>query len=246
MEPITSGTTMERIVRAGFMLVLVSGFAAWYLWDGLVKYPEDNVRDLVQSLGLDLDPLPAVNHEVSAHAATRVAESLGPQENLEAVTARLGEPSFRHDDDVYYVGPGGHLYLRTARGRIDSAQWRPGTHSETDLRWQTVIGCALSVVALVLAAQFIRVVLTRVTLTDAGLKMPGRPLIPWGAMTGLRADDYAARGHVELDFTLGGRSRAVQLDAYMIKEFPAILRRICESRGFPNPAAPPDAPDAEP
>ena len=238
MEPIVSGTTTERVIRAGLVVILVGAFAVWYLRDGMTVYPQDNVRDLVRSLGLELDPLPAINPMITADAATHVADKLRPQDDLQAVSPWLGQPTFEHEDNAYYVGPGGHLRLRIVRERIAETAWTPGTYSETDLRWQIRIGYALSIVGLILLARFVHILTTRVVLTEAGLKLRGKPLIPWEAMTGLRTDAYAGRGYVELDFRTERRSGAVRLDSYVIKELPAILQRICERRGFNDPTVP--------
>ena len=39
MEPIHSGTTLERILRTGLLTLLVLGSAGYFLWDGYVAYP---------------------------------------------------------------------------------------------------------------------------------------------------------------------------------------------------------------
>ena len=38
MQPISSGTTTERIARSTLLVVLVNGFAVAFLWDGYVGY----------------------------------------------------------------------------------------------------------------------------------------------------------------------------------------------------------------
>ena len=58
MQAIHSGTTTERLVRAVLLVIMLTGFAAWYLWDGHVGYPRANARALIELLGRQDQPPP--------------------------------------------------------------------------------------------------------------------------------------------------------------------------------------------
>ena len=92
-----------------------------------------------------------------------------------AVEARLGQPSFRHEDVAYYFGHGGFLTIELAGDRVLKQQWSPGPQFRPiDLTIQKAIGFALLPLGLAFIVHLIRVVTTRATLTDKGLKVQTR------------------------------------------------------------------------
>ncbi|MGB2986743.1 MAG: hypothetical protein WBE26_12775 [Phycisphaerae bacterium] len=251
MLPIFSGTTRERIVRTSLMMILINGFAIAFLWDGYVGYARRNAQQLIHSLGLRIDPLPAIHPKLTAGEAQRLMQSIKKEAESDAVTVLLGEPSFEHDHDAYYLGPAGHLRVRTESGRVASVDWTGGVHTETDQALQRWVGLGLGILGAVFIVQLVRVLTMRVLLTDAGLKVSGKPLVPFESIRALRAARSGRSGRVELDYSIDGRPGRVRLDDYVVKEFRAIVTAICERAGFPNPygsnrestnAAPADAP----
>ncbi len=235
MQPIRSGTTTERIVRTTLLVLLTNGFGIVFLWDGYVGYARDNAEQLVGSLGLEPDPFPAITPEFTAAEAHRVIQDVSPGTAAAAVKALLGEPTFPHGDDMYYVGPGGHLRIRLDRGRVVGVRWIDGIHSESELAHQRWIGYGLGALGVLFLLHFIRVVTTRVMLTDEGLKIRGRPLIPFAAMDALQADRSGRSGRIELEYSLAGRRSLLRLDQYVVKHLPAIVAAICERKNFTSP-----------
>lgn len=234
MEPIHSGTTAGRIARTLLMMILVCGWSAWSLVDGYVRYPKANVESVLRTrLGIEPpDPLPVIDSELTEERASEIKE----QEPFDAVASRLGGGPFRHDGAVYYFGYGGSVRLEVKHGRVASRQWIDGpNHTATDLLIQKVIGFGLIPVGLAFIVQFVRVVTTRVSLTDAGLKVRGKPLIPLEAITGVRTGK--ARGVATVDYTLNDRAATIRLDDYVVKEQAAIVTAICQRKGFDNPNA---------
>lgn len=238
MQPIRSGTTTERIVRTALLVVLTNGFGIAFLWDGYVGYARDNAEQLMGALGLDRGPFPAITPEVTSAEAQRVIQNISPGTDAVAVEALLGGPTLEHGDDMYYLGPGGHLRIRLDRGRVASVKWIDGIHPESELTHQRWIGYGLGVLGLLFLLHFIHVVTTRVTLTDEGLKIRGRPLIPFAAMDALQADRSGRSGRVELEYSLAGRRSLLMLDQYVVKHLPAIVAAICERKAFTNPLKP--------
>ena len=235
MQPIRSGTTTERIVRTTLLVVLTNVFGIAFLWDGYVGYARDNAEQLVGSLGLDPDPFPAITPEFTSAEAHRVTQDVSPGTDAASVEGLLGRPTLEHGDDMYYLGPGGHLRIRLDRGRVASAKWIDGIHSESELAHQRWIGYGLGALGILFLVHFIRVITTRVILTDDGLKVRGRPMIPFASMDALHADRSGRRGRIELEYSLAGRRSLLRLDQYVVKHLPAIVAAICERKAFANP-----------
>jgi hypothetical protein len=237
MLPIVSGTTVERTVRTGLLTVLITGFAIAYLWDGYVGYGRDNTRELVRSLGMNVDPLPIFDSRLTEDEAGRRIEDIEIGAPSETVRRLFGLPHIEHAGDAYYLGPGGHVRVQMEHGRITEVGWHDGLHTETDQKFQRYIGAVLGVLGLLLIIKLLRVVTTRVSVTDKGLKMRGHPLIPFEAIRALRATKSGKTGQIELEYSLDGRTRRAHLDDYVIKEFGAVVSELCERAGFPNPHA---------
>jgi len=107
--------------------------------------------------------------------------------------------------------------------------------TETDLLVQKIMGLVIGVVGLALFVHWLRVILTRTTLTEQGVKTSGYPFVPFEAMRSLRAEQFARKGWVEVEYAMDGRTRAIRLDDYKIKAFPAIMEEICRRKGFEDP-----------
>lgn len=239
MEPIHSGTTTERIVRTTLILLLMGGFGAAYLRDGFGGYARKNARTVADNLGLPKDTALRVNFDLSVETASRVAQEVVAGDPLEKVTAQLGEPTVVHEGSAYFLGPGVRVAVKLSGDRVAAIEWtEQGLKTEGDQFLQRVIGVVLASFALVLLVQLVRVVTTRATLSEAGLKLRGRPIVPFDAMGGLTAERYRKTGWVELAYTLDGRDASVRLDSYIIKEFRPIVSAICERCGFDNPLVP--------
>ncbi|HNQ24695.1 MAG TPA: hypothetical protein PKK06_16560 [Phycisphaerae bacterium] len=237
MTEIHSGTTTERIVRTGLMMVLLVVFAGLYLRDGYGGYARKNAQEFARSLGLPLEPLPTANPTLTAESVQQdTAEWLKRGVPMSVAVHRLGLPTVVQEGRSYYLGSTGWFWLEQKGDWVEQWGWMAAPHSGTDIRWQKIIAWVLTVLALGFVAQFIRVVTTRASLTEAGLKVRGRPAIPFDAMRGLRAEQYKKKGWVDLDYELGGRPGSVRLDDYVIREFKPILAEICARRGFDNPA----------
>jgi hypothetical protein len=235
MEPIHSGTTTGRILRNAALLLLVGGYSAWSLVDGYITYPKANVESAMRTqLGIEPpDPLPVINAQLTAEKVTGIVAG----DSLDAATSRFGVAPFRHDDAAYYFGRGGFARLQVVNGTVSQAEWLDGPdYSATDLFFQRAVGFILVPVTLLLILQFVRVMRTRASLTDEGLAVRGKPVIPFEAMTGIRTG-RAARlptGVAVLDYELDDRAGSVRLDSYVVKEQPAILAAIRERKGFPG------------
>lgn len=235
MQNIVSGTSTERVVRTLLLMLLLDGFTAAYLWDGYVGYAQQNAEEFVRLLGLHSSAAPPINSALTAGEAQRIAQDVKPGGELSAVTSVLGQPSLEHGGDAYFLGFGGWLKVLLAGNRIASVVWKDGPKTESDQQWQRWIGYALAVGGLIVAVRLALVLTTRLTLSDDGLWVRGRRLIPFEAITALRADPAGRSGCVELQYARLGRLNRLRLDAYAYKELSRIVAAICKRKGFPNP-----------
>jgi hypothetical protein len=237
MQSIVSGPSTERVVRTLLLILLIDGFTIAYLWDGYVGYARRNANELVRLLGFPADAAPPINSSLTAGEAQRIAQTIKAGDELSAVTAVLGRPSLEHGGDAYFLGPGGWLKVQLTGSRIASAAWTSGPKTESDQQWQRWIGYALAVGGLIVAIRLALVLTTRLTLSDDGLWIRGRRLVPFDAITALRADPAGRSGCVEIEYSLDGRLQRVGLDRYVYKRLPEIVAAICERKGFSNPWA---------
>lgn len=235
MQSIVSGTSTERVVRTLLLMLLIDGFTAAYLWDGYVGYARQNANELVRLLGLPSNAAPPINVSMTASDGQRVAQAVKTGGELSAVTSVLGQPSLEYGGDAYFLGPGGWLKVQMTGGRIASVAWTNGPKSESDQQWQRWIGYALAVGGLIAAVRLALVLTTRLSLTDDGLWLRSQRLIPFDAITALRADPAGRLGRVELEYARLGRVIRLRLDAYSYKELPRIVAEICRRKGFLNP-----------
>jgi hypothetical protein len=238
MTPILSGTSGERLLRNGLLTLLITVFSVWYLYDGFVGYPQENRAELLQLLGLTGSEPPAIDAEVTAKAAQAYLTSLKSAKEPPLPEQHWGPPSLQHERDVYYLGPGGYLRLTVEQGQVTDGSWNKAAHSETDLRWQKYIGIVLSAVALGLIIRFAFIATTRVALAEDGLKLRGRPLIPWESMISLKAVVDHESESVELTYGSDKRSSSVRLNGYTVARLPEIVAEICAQKGFGNPMVP--------
>lgn len=232
MKAIHSRTTSERIVRTTLIVLVVSGFAVAFLHDGYVGYARTNARDLARTLGADPDPLPVIDWDLTENSTRKTADQLVGLRLTAPGLRDIGTPSLERDNARYYLGPGGYLRVQIEGGVVTAAAWSDGTHNESDQLWQVWIGYTLAGFGVLAVFQFARVVTTRVSLTQAGLKVRGKPLIPFAAITSV-ATTKSQRGVIQaatIHHVLGDRSRALRLDSYVVKELPAILQAIESQR----------------
>jgi hypothetical protein len=76
----------------------------------------------------------------------------------------------------------------------------------------------------------------RVSVTDAGLRVSGKPLIPFDAITVLRTTDAEKRPDaVAVEYVINGRAGSVKLDSYVVRDLPGVVAALRERAGFPHP-----------
>jgi len=231
MTPILSGTSTERILRSLLLSLLVDVFAVMFLYDGYVGYAQENAKQFASLLGLQTAAVPSPNSQLSAARGEQIAQVARPGEPIDKIVAEIGPASHRQDGAAYFLGPGGWLQLDSDGNTIRDAKWVAAPHTEADQKFQRWIGWILVVVGFAATINLGRVLATRAQLTDAGLQVTGRPLIPFESMTALRASTSSAEAS-ELAYTHSGDSKTLRLDPYLYKKAGAISQAIAERKGF--------------
>ena len=245
MKPIHSGPTTERIVRSALIATLVTIYSVWSLWDGFVAYPRRNVEAAIRGTigGKLVDPPPAPNADLTRGRA----ESLAVAGGRSALHDRIGPPHLSIDEVDYYFGYGGYLRVETRGGHVVHTAWSGGPkYSAADLTAQRWIGLGLAPVALALLIRLWLVLTTRVSLTDAGLTVRGRPPIPLDAMSAVRPIAARSSRRYAIHFETTGRSESVYLDDYEVAAAAAIVSAICTARDWVDPTRSTASTDATP
>ncbi|MCP4590631.1 MAG: hypothetical protein GY842_07800 [bacterium] len=239
MEPIRSGSTNERIVRTSLVTFLAAAVAGWCFYDANIGYPMENLHRATE--GLD-PPITASGELILPQVDADVPATIDPGTFLKHLKPRFGEPAWRGEnakgkDEVRYFGPAGQLIITLDRAdgitadRYEPAEYKP----QTDLDTQTWMGIVVGIVAALLLLHWARVLIVRATLTDQGLKLTGKPLVPFEAITGMQSDNYPKKGWVELEYSVDGRSGKLRMDDYRIKAFPEMIAEICRRKEYENP-----------
>ncbi|MBN1346176.1 MAG: hypothetical protein JXQ73_26040 [Phycisphaerae bacterium] len=247
---IVTGTTNERLARAGIMTLALLAFAVWFAVDGLYRYPRKALEPFMVDLKLTELPVPHPKLGYAYPEEPKKKYEQGAKEGLtkSEVLADLGEPlKVEHDvatknDFWHYVGRYGRLSLEVQRtedpnvGNVIAAQWE---ETSSDYRYESVrqqqfwsIVCAVA--GLVGVVWTIRTWRTRVTVDDTGLSYD-RLTIPWDSMIELDSDAYHEKGWVKLTYASGQSERRIKLDSFKIEAYDEIITAICDRKGFANP-----------
>jgi hypothetical protein len=200
-----------------------------------VRLDEGKVFEVVQEeLKPDQQPRNP-NYRVRSERVAR----LRPGTPEKAVTEELGEPTTTQEKKLWFVGPAAYAAVEIKDGKlIGEPVIRKNTEpSEGDIFIQKAIAATIAVISVFVAINFMRVLRLRAELDDDGLRFNARQ-IRWDDMTGLKTDDYAAKGWVDLLYSDAGSNRTLRLDSYHLDRFQEIVDAICERKGFAAPKLP--------
>jgi hypothetical protein len=242
MERIVTPQTTDQIVRTLLLTILVAGFSGYFFYDGYVGYPAKNLEKAVEQLDPVPESLPPMQPDINkAKAAEVAADVTANRRTIGQIIDRLGEPGWRSPrrDDVRWFGPGGVLKLTLIGDLVKEATYTSGHKSESDLLTQKILAIALLPFAILMLGKSVATLTGRTTLSDAGLKLRGKPVIPFDAMKGLDPELFKKKGIVVLSYTQDGQDRSVKLDEYKIREFRPIIAEICSRCEIEDPLPPP-------
>lgn len=229
METRSFGPATERLVRAALFMMLADVFALMFFWDGYIGYQLDNAVQVTELLGLTETETPSVNPRVTRERATRLAKTATNALTSTAMADAFGAASLEHDETTYYVGPCGWLSVTQEGGKITKAEWTDGKHTESDQQWQRYIAYALALASLYATYGFMTTAASRITLSDEGLRIFGRPAVGWDALTGI---NRGSGGVVTVEVA---DAKSIEIDRYVYKNADQLVESICERKGFANP-----------
>lgn len=242
MQPIVSGTTTERIVRTSIMTIVVVVMCVLFFKDGYISYPQKNLEKAVEALDPmpEPDAWPEIDKNIGQETFNAFQEETRDERLTRAdIIKRFGEPGWERPagDQMCYFGPGGVIQIALEGDLVDQNQSRfvSGYKSESELFLQKVIAFVLLGLSLVMLFQFGRVITTRVVLSEDGLKVRGRPVIPFKSILRIDNSRYRKKGYMDIYYTRDGKEPSVRLDDYVIREFRPIIEQICAKCGIENP-----------
>ncbi len=213
------------------------GFAAYSFYDGYIGYPNENLEQTREQLPPDLQATATINPSVNETVATTFKRG----GSLKDIVKAFGPPSWQGDykkkqDKAVWFGRAGVLVVQFDRlEMIRQIEWKDGSHKETDLRLQKMMGLALSPLGLFMLFRLIVMCTRGATFSDQGLKPSGRALIPFDAMTGWNTEQYADRGQITLEYDSPTGKETYLLDDYKLAAFKTIVSEISKRKGFDNP-----------
>jgi hypothetical protein len=231
---IRSRTTLEHVIRKGILTMMVAGFAIAFAYDGLYGYPHKNLKEALRNLDPKPESEPPINPAVTSKSVAWIKKGT----LLKDVVARFGEPGWRTPggSKVYYFGPAYTLTLTTSANLVLDVEGREAKDKTAyDLMVQKVLAVILTVIAVPLIIHYVRVLTYKARLTEAGLKLTGKPFVPLDAMKSLDSSDYQRKGWVDIAYALDGVDGTLRLDDYKIRQFRPILAAICQRKGFELP-----------
>lgn len=233
-ETLISGTSTERKIRSAIVLTLTLVAAVYFLYDGTIGYPQENVREaLVKVMGqAPGSVLPTPNEELTASVADSAIDRIaGEGVTLSNLTTQWGSPAVRGEDRALFLGVGGYVLAEISGDppAVVTAEWNDGPkHSAAELMSQKLIGAVLAIVAIALLLNLCRVLATRATLTDDELRIPRYRPIPLRAIQDIRPREPAEQPEraIELVVQRGSKTQTVLLERYFVRDLSRFAERL--------------------
>jgi len=247
MAELETRVTLEQIIRKGILVAMVVVFGGYFAYDGFIGYPRKNI-ERVKKTHPDLVPVdqPAINYAVTV-AAAQAIETDSTIKRVADVVARLGEPDYRSDDGstVSYFGPAVVIKLTTIGGDLITSRKvvQAKFKNETDFLVQKLFALVLAIIAIPLLIHYVKVLTFTARLSDEGLKLTGKPLVPFDAITDVDTSRFKNKAYIELTYELDGEEGDLRVDDYWFKDYKAFITEICRRKSVVNPLEQKDRPE---
>ncbi len=242
---IVSPTTTERLLRTMAMTAMLAVFSGWFLIDGYITWPAENLTDAVEALDPIPTPLPTIDPAVTSDIAKRLAAELEDKRITpdrmtgEDIIQQLGQPAWQKTEAgetrYVYFGPAGVIDVTLNGDVVDSISFKEGVRDEIELAIQLIFGYGMMPLVAIMLIQLVRVATTKAVLDQQGLRLRGKPLIPFEHMKRLDTALFQKKGIVDVVYTAGNKEKTVRLDHYVLRDFRRIVTEICSRCGFESP-----------
>jgi hypothetical protein len=211
--------------------VIFLGFAAWFLWDGVYRYPHENRTQAEEWLQghpsaakISFDALGDAPVQADLDRLRQAKVATRPD-----VLRTLGTPtvSDTQNGDDYFISRYGYI----KRPGSGEPTWHSWGKTKAEITGQYYWALVPALLALPFAWKLYRAVTLRVVVDDQGLTYAGRR-IAFADVVSLR--DYEPKGWIDLYYQSGDRQRKLRLDNEKIARFDEIVEAICQAKGFRN------------
>lgn len=228
------------------VLVICVGLSLYFVYDGAMGWPEKNVAEAKKRLpalierelsesdirALPAHPTKADYESLRREKFTRIEQvrQVLKSEKPIAVKTAAGETT------EFYASREGVAKVVLRGGVVDPdrlAPWEAWHKPQAEIDQQFVWAILPGLFGLWALYRVIDAVSLRVAVDDSGLTYR-KQNIPFDAMTSLR--DYSPKGWVDLYHRAGTNNETrLRLDNQKVRKFDAIVERIAQAKGWPNP-----------
>ncbi len=255
---IESGLGKRTVTRLGLVFLLFAAFAAWFAYDGWVKYPQMNLDEARQAFPENAET-PTPNPAVTEKDVKDLKADPGRELTMADLTEAWGEPAYlgsagaqadAGERVAFFVGPYGWARATLDGERVEKVDWRAASKASSDIAVQQMLAGVLLAAAAIPLLLLLLQLPKKYILDDEGLVLPSSGRITYEQMTGIDASALHTKGLVRLQYRdAAGQDRVAVLDEEKIDRFDEIVVGLCEKKGWPvqveSALEEADAPDAE-
>ncbi len=217
-----------QLVRAALFL----GFAAWFLYDGAVRYPQKN--QAAAEAALQARPFDGkLKFAELGEKPTKdeFAELLKAKATLAQLREKLGLPNFTEGGDEYYITRYGYGRLSPAAGGGQWVKWPNGGKDKEEITAQFYWAIVPVPIGLWFLYRLIKAATLKVAVDEEGLTYGGQR-IALADIVALR--DYSPKGWIDLYHKVGDKEVKLRLDNEKVLRFDELVDAICQGKGFRN------------
>lgn len=229
--------TIWQLVRA----VLFLGFAAYFVYDGAVGYPNRNRAAAEQVLqtrpfdgGVKFDGLAEIPDKVDFDQFRKSHPTVA---SLDQIHQAFGVPAYVDKTTEYFISRYGYaqVLIPAPGGDVKTGEmiWKPWAKTRDEVKAQFYWAIIPVIPGLWFLWRLIKAATLRVTIDDEGMIYAGQR-IAFADMVSLC--DYSPKGWIDLHYKVAGSTeeRKLRLDNEKVLRFDDIVAAICEAKHFKN------------
>jgi hypothetical protein len=212
--------------------------AAWFAYDGAVRYRAQNIEQARDRLSLFTAARPELGEKPGPEEYAALLKSrISSREELHKL---LGQPlSVREGaaspDTERFASIYGLVTVRVdpaGRVRSEQAEWQNWKWSKEQIRNQYFWAIIPALAAIYVLIRAYRASRLRAEIDEEGMTYGGAR-IAFADIVSIR--DYNRKGWVDLYYRRGDQEKRLRIDNQKIAKFGEIIGLLCERRNIPNP-----------